>query len=130
MTRWTQLDRGTDIAAIRVRRLMAVLPLGGGVFVLEPLGWALTIFGVIWLYRRRWTSPPVPDLREAVIAGDLDAAHRLLARGADARAVRWDRSLMDEARAQGDAEMAKLLIAYGAEPPSSAAPASTPPPAS
>jgi len=52
-----------------------------------------------------------------VIAGDLDAAHRMLARGADPRAVRWDRTLPDEARAQGDDEMARLLTAFGADAP-------------
>jgi len=74
VTRWTQLDRGTDVAATRVRRLMAVLPLVGGLWVLEPLGWALTIFGVVWLYRRRWTSPLVPGPLGAMVA-----PHHLLA---------------------------------------------------
>jgi hypothetical protein len=123
----TQLDRGTDLAAIRVRRLAAVFPLFGmfladvvGLVVIEATlwvaTWGVTIVAALWLFFRPLTSPRIPDLREAVLAGDVATAHRMLSRGADARAVRWDRSLLDEALAEGDAEMARLLVAFGAEP--------------
>lgn len=125
--RLTQLDRGTDRAAIRVRRSTAVVWfLTGGLAMLVDLvvAWALLsilvsawwIVAGIWLFLRPRTSPLEPDLHEAVQYGDVELAQRLLVeRGADAQAVRWDRSVLDRALANADVDMARLLVAYGAD---------------
>lgn len=117
------MDRGTDLAAIRVRRAVAVVPLLLGLLaagaLLDTIAGLLTlavfVVGVVWLFRRPASSPPIPDLRDAVRAGDVDAVRRMLQRGADPNATRWDRSLLDEARAGGEDEIVRLLIAFGAK---------------
>jgi len=71
--RWTQLDRGTDVIAIRVRRSVSVVwfltgavafALGwwlvGVVLSLALLGWA--IVAGVWLWLRPASSPVVRDL--------------------------------------------------------------------
>lgn len=125
MFRWRQIDLGTDVVAIRVRRLAVGGPMAAGVVAgvflpaflavaITGLASAASLVAIVWLFLRPWRSPLVPTLLEAVEDGDVEAARRLLDLGLEPRGDGWDRPLVDAALERRDVDMAHLLFVFGA----------------
>jgi hypothetical protein len=123
--RWRQIDRGTDVVAIRVRRLAMVIPAAAGVIadlfvptfaavLVTVVLWVASLAAIVWLFLRPWRSPLVPTLIETVEHGDLELTRRTLERGLEPRGDEWDRPLVDAALRQRDVHMAHLLFVFGA----------------